>query len=236
MAVVGVSLSAAMPDFAPLIVVASATMADLLKAASHRQQERMTKMTTLAMARVSEQLAAGAKFRDEADPARFVEVFEGALQAARDAFEERKIPLISNLLATAPFTATPIANSVSTLRFVERLTYRQLCLLALLPGYLPVHSHLVADSRRLWRLRYGDPRDPSMEVLDGIAVEVAGLEQEGLTVRARLPAPTDPSPPFQPPESFALTYAGRILANGTQLSQTIPASDLDEIRALLNGV
>jgi hypothetical protein len=238
-AVFGAALALVLP--APLGQLAatavSTTMGDLLKAASHRQQERMAAMASTAASKIQDQIADGAvTTRTEAESERVIEVFEGALLAARDAFEQRKLPLISNLLATTPFTATPIANSVSTLNLLERLTYRQLCLLALTPGYLPVESHLVPDSRRLWTLRYGDRTMRTRESLEGIAVELQALEQQGLIVTVRTPVETDAPPAsstqnVELPGSFALTYAGRILAAGTLLHQAIPVADLEEIRA-----
>jgi hypothetical protein len=238
LATFGAALALVLPfPLGPIVAAGAATtMADILKTASHRQHARMTNMVTTAAAGIRDQVAAGAvTTRSEAEAERLVEVVEGSLLAARDAFEQRKLPLIANLLATAPFTGTPIANLVSTLSLIERLTYRQLCLLALIPGYLPSDSDVVEDSRRLFATREGT-RSAHGEWLEGIAAELTSLEQQGVIVAGAIPTTgEDMAAGAKVSGSFALTYAGRILANGTHLRRTIPAVDLEEIRAQLDA-
>jgi hypothetical protein len=58
------------------------------------------------------------------------ELAEGTLLAAKDTYEKKKLPLIATLLANAYFTPSPVANLVDALHTAEMLSYRELCILA----------------------------------------------------------------------------------------------------------
>lgn len=94
---------------------------------TQKEKDRTEKVYEMAVKQVLEKLEDGATPRKDLSKERYIELTEGTLLKAKDSYEEKKLPLIANLLATTPFTNTPIENMNQTLIYAEQLSYRQLC-------------------------------------------------------------------------------------------------------------
>jgi len=105
-----------------------------------RQRTRIQEVVRLAMAAISQLQAEGSQprndgffeARDRGDsPAQ--EIAEGVLQVARDAYEQKKVPLLATFLAHLAFHPEVAPEQGNFLvRTIDQLTYEQIALLALL--------------------------------------------------------------------------------------------------------
>jgi hypothetical protein len=105
-----------------------------------REAYRVVSVVRLAKAKYEENIAGGAQMRndefflqDEATGRSSAdEIVEGTLLAAQREHEERKVPYYANLIANLPFEpAIDRYTANLLLRTAQELSYRQLCLLAL---------------------------------------------------------------------------------------------------------
>jgi hypothetical protein len=92
---------------------------------TQKEIDRVEKVHEMAFALAQEKINSGSKVRKDIDE-RFIELTEGTLLKAKDSYEEKKLPLLANLLANSAFTNTPIENLNQTLIYAEQLSYRQL--------------------------------------------------------------------------------------------------------------
>jgi hypothetical protein len=99
---------------------------------SPREQTRIGAVLSLAAVGIQERLAAGHQIRDDVNTNRFGELLEGSLLAARNAYEEKKIPLLANLLESSVFPGFHMSDLLAALIMSERLSYRQLLTLAVI--------------------------------------------------------------------------------------------------------
>ncbi len=105
----------------------------------HREEVRIGAAFTFAAAKVQQNIAHGKQLRQDEffqddidDRSTAEEIAEGTLLAAQREHEERKLRFYGNLMANIAFhpeITRPHANQM--LRQVERMSYRQLCFLAL---------------------------------------------------------------------------------------------------------
>ena len=103
-----------------------------------RQRIRMGAALLVAAEEINRRLEAGDELRRdgffgvEGERADADEVLEGVLLHAANEYEERKVPLIANLFASIAFDeAVSPARATYLLQLADRLTYRQLLVLAL---------------------------------------------------------------------------------------------------------
>lgn len=104
-----------------------------------QERKRVGATVAYAASKLQKKLQAGERLRDDDffdaeadDRAAAEEVIEGVLLIAQREYQERKLSFIGNLLANIlldPRIDRPLA--VSLIRLAERLSYRQLCLVAL---------------------------------------------------------------------------------------------------------
>lgn len=88
-------------------------------------------------------------------------IFEGVLLNASNAFEEKKVPFLGSIFANVVFRPDVSAGSANyILHLGERLTYRQLCILALL------HKSAQVTDRRKWWQGYYSPQPSSLIALE----------------------------------------------------------------------
>lgn len=107
---------------------------------SRRETARVGAVAVLAATRIQASLDKGRQARNDGffqdsptgrPPAD--EILEGTLLKAKAEHEERKLPFLANLLANIAFDDTLTAEAANHLLMMyERLTYRKLCILALL--------------------------------------------------------------------------------------------------------
>lgn len=204
--------------------------ADLMKALSKREATRVSKVLELAAESVRQRIQEGASPRQVMDQREAESLVEGVLIKARQSYEEKKLPLLANLLATAPFTGTPIVNMIATVAIIERLSYRQLCIVSVIPGYDP-HRLQPLSSSTIGELfakhRVG-------EVGEGVLADLMDLIRQGLVAQVVGGVIQDGLPPGQMRVNLLrLTYPARLVSNGARLQATIPEDDLAELRSIL---
>jgi len=98
---------------------------------TNREESRIRKTIELSSQKFKDNISKGASLRKDINILEFQQLTEGILLKAKDTYEEKKISLIANLLASAPFIPTPIDNLNQSLIYAEQLSYRQLCLIAI---------------------------------------------------------------------------------------------------------
>lgn len=113
------------------------------------EEDRVTRSLNHIKSGISAKIAKGAevnsKFFDnnQSNRAPSVEICEGVLQKCKLEYEELKIPFISNIFVEAPFISEYSASEIFyRLTIAEKLTYRQLCILAM------INNNTIVDSLR----------------------------------------------------------------------------------------
>lgn len=124
---------------------------------SPRERARIDAVTDIATYRISARLLAGHTCRsdgffDHLEPGPSMELLEAVLLKARDSFEEKKVRHLGLFYANLVFSDYVSPESAHfLLKELERLTYRQLCLLAL------VGAKKSLDVEALRRPEHSDP-------------------------------------------------------------------------------
>jgi hypothetical protein len=103
---------------------------------SERQEKRVAIVVVEAFAAVRAKEALGQTMRDDGffdgERSDGDEFIEGALRAAMDSFEERKLPYLANLLANVCFDAgIDVATANAALRLADQLSWMELQMLGL---------------------------------------------------------------------------------------------------------
>lgn len=129
----GVGLVVAGPAGAVIGAIIPPILSDVLRRMlSKKEKSRIEKVAKLAMQKIQEKIEKGERPTANAKDEKVKELFEGTLLKAKEAYEIKKIPLLANLFANAPFSNTPLENLNQALIFAEQLSYQQLCILSLL--------------------------------------------------------------------------------------------------------
>ena len=197
---------------------------------SPREEQRVETLVSLAAAQIALRRAEGAEPRTDLDPTELTELLEGALLAAKDSYEQKKLPLLANLIAAAPFTGTPLANLVGSLYLAESLTYRQLCILAVLKPFEPWNGPALTGTN----VAHLMAQQPLAESHEGVIQDLQYLVALDLVVHApRGQLQIVPSADLVPADAM-LTYRARLLYNGMRL-RTIPQEDLADVLGVLGA-
>ena len=201
---------------------------DLLKRVlSQKQVSRIERTMEYASQQIQAKLNEGASPTGNAKDPRAPELIEGVLLAASNAYEEKKIPLIANLMATAPFTNTPIDNLIQALNLGQQLSYRQLCLIAII-GPHDIGGGFGLSGRPLIE----DYQSKSNENTDGLYYDIFWLMNAGVVFQVGGQTNTQ-DPVLQVgaivPSRLWLAYPGKLLYHGMHLSTAIPAEDLEPV-------
>ena len=162
---------------------------------------------------------------------KYRELFEGALLKAKESYEEKKLPLIGYLIANSLFTNTPITNNIQSLIYAEQLSYRQLCIIAVIGQNEWQGFHKLTDKP----LYKQDRKNLFDEEIEGIYSDLNHLLALGIIGQELSPGagPTIPSGMFFiAPALLKLQYAGRLLHNGMMLD-SINKKDIIKIVQLL---
>lgn len=200
---------------------------------SPKELERMKLVQKLAKKKYLEKIDKKCKLRDDLSKEQLTQIAEGILLTSRDSYEEKKIPLLANLVATAPFTSTPIENLTQTLQEAERLSYRQLSLLAI------IYKNNYGDEIGLSNLPFieeknkhfneyikGTYQDLNLMVVDGIIAMVVSNDA-GPAMASGVN--------FIIPSKLKLLYPGDLLVDGLGLSG-ISNDDLKPLENALKTV
>jgi len=201
---------------------------------SPREEDRVQEVMRLAAEKIKETKKSGTTPRADLEPGMLEELAEGTLLAAKDTYEQKKLPFLASLLSNAYFFSTPVPNLLGALHAAEELTYRQLCILAAVWPLDPWDGPALTNGtlNDLLAVR------PMTEDIQGIVFDVVALVQQhlvmpfrkgqyiaGVTMAELVPA------------ELRQTYPGRVIFIGMKLAD-IPAEDRDEILHVLgaNGV
>lgn len=187
---------------------------------SGRERIRVGSVAAFALSRINERIKSGHIPRGDSF---FLErsgvrpdgeqLLEGVLLKARDEYEEKKLKYMGNFFANLAFTDSVSVHTASLLlKQTERLTYRQMCLLALINE---------EGSFNFECLRRQDHSNPELEALKR---EEMDLHSSDLGVFGFVHG--------LGPWDDELSTLGRALADLAQLDQ-IPATDRNEIIVLL---
>lgn len=183
---------------------------------TQKEKDRIQRVVDLAAKAFQENIKKGAGVRKDLDKQRFQELTEGVLLKAKDAYEEKKIPLIANLLAATPFTNTPIDNMNQTLIYAEQLSYKQLCLLSIVgSGW---GKELGLSDKPLIKQSKTNLFNENVE---GVYADLNHLLVLGLIgqVFSKEAGPAIPSGMYMiSPSSLELLYPGRLVYNSMQLA------------------
>jgi len=207
-------------------------LADFVKRKLSKKEETRIEIVIREAKRIIEEKVEkeGGKIRDDFDKEKFGTLLEGVLMKARDSYEDKKVLLLANLAAVAPFTNTPIENLISTLSLAEKLSYRELCLLAIV-GKNQYGTHqglsdemLKNETEKISEVHqgiYGDLFSMSAQNL------LAQRSEDGKTINVIWTAYDIV------PSRLTLLYRGMLLFNGLRLGTSIGRDDLHQPLAVL---
>lgn len=148
-----------------------------------RERERASAALFLAVSAISERMAAGEKIRTDGffeegttGRAASAEFLEGMLRKAAEAYEERKVPFLASLFENLAFNEHVTAEEAHYfLQVADRLTFRQLCFLALFAS-----GEFQNDVSRIAHALI-EPRGIGLPgITRGAEVELIGLANEAL--------------------------------------------------------
>ncbi len=228
----GTGLVIAGPPGAVLGAIITPIASNVLKRyLTSREKSRIQKVVDLANKRFEENIDKGAGMRKDLDKKQFQELTEGLLLKAKDMYEEKKIPLVANLLAATPFTNTPLVNMNQTLIYAEQLSYRQLCLIAIIGNGWGEKIGLTNKP-----LSKQDKSKHYDEIVEGVYSDLNHLVVLGLVgqVFTKGAGPAIASGMYQiAPAYLDLLYPGRLLYNGMVLGM-LSAEELDPLIKVLS--
>ena len=190
-----------------------------------REKVRIGAVAAFAISKVQENLSRGRCPRDDGffndgdNRSTAEEISEGVFQAAQKEYEEKKIKYLGNLLGNIAFTPNVTgANANFLIRTAQDLTYRQFCILALIP------------MAKFYTMRPNDYRGSAIP-LETIPIlyEITALYNQGLINFGGevLFGPTDVNP-----AKMKMQGIGADLYNLMELA-SIPQSDTDEVAKYL---
>lgn len=192
-----------------------------------REKSRIQKTIELSSQKFEENIKKGAGLRKDLNVLQFQQLTEGILLKAKDTYEEKKIPLIANLLANAPFTSTPLDNLNQSLIYAEQLSYRQLCLIAIIGTGWGEKVGLTDKP-----LIKQDKKMQLDETVEGVYSDLNHLLVLGILgqVFSKEAGPAIASGMYLiSPANLELLYPGRLLYNGMLLG----AMDLSELNSFI---
>lgn len=194
-----------------------------------KEKERVERVHELAKLKYIK-LSEKSLLRKDISYEKLTTLIEGTLLSARSSYEEKKVPLLANLVAVAPFTNTPIDNLNQTLNQAERMTYRQLCLLAIVErnhwkGELELSSRpfYQEESKKNHELSEGVYQDLNLMIVDGT---LGMTSDDGKSIMM------SSGVGYVVPARLIPMYAGRLLINGLDL-YSIPDTDLKPLIQVL---
>lgn len=204
----------------------------LSRSLSLKENERIKTVAFIAAERIGLNMRAGMKLRKDdffevkgTRPAA-EEIFEGVLNIARSEHEERKLPYLANLYASIPFDPSISRGEANRLiQQLEILTYRKMCILALLyreAGFKGFREECIRNKK------------VSAELLS-LMQDCIDLDNQGLLVQVdyeQSPSNGPHSWAFVVPALLRVTRPGGTLIDSAKLSQ-MPEADVKHIRQIM---
>lgn len=202
---------------------------------SPKEKNRMEQLYKDAKQKIEKKLAAGAILRKDITPEQLSELTEGTFLTARQSYEEKKLPLLSNLIATAPFTNTSLENLNQSLSDAQQLSYRKLCILAVIGKYQLQKSFNETPDFILSTKPFSDKAEiiDEHEYMTGVMFDIVSLIVDGFIVQMlpggeAIESFAAQAPGGIIPNMLVHNYPARLLFNG-MLLDTIPEVDLQPI-------
>ena len=229
----GIGLVVAGPPGALIGGATAPILSDVLKRfLSKKEKSRIERVAELANILIQKQINSGSKPTENAKNKKIGELFEGTLLTAKDEYEDKKIPLLANLFARAPFTNTPINNLIQSLILADQLSYRQLGVLSVI-GRNQWENCFNLSPKPLPYSTTG--RGTPDEKTQGIYEDVNYLLVLGLIgqvfVKGARPAVASGTH-FIAPVNLILLYPGMLLFNGMLLDEVEKESTDEIVKAL----
>lgn len=199
-----------------------------------RQLKRIEIVSNLAKTKIQIRLQNGEKIRNDVTKEDLQELSEGSLITARDSYEEKKIPLLANLVANAAFTKLPLGNLMSVLNMADLLSYRQICVLG------AVGKNMIAGRKNFIIQEIKDFFiDGSDHLTNGIFQDVMLLQEYGLIEQSEGgpdPSKVDPALAMGNiiPNRLKLGYLGGQLFNLMELIK-VDCETMREVLSILDG-
>jgi hypothetical protein len=197
-----------------------------------REEARIGAVIALAVVAIADELKSGRAPRSDGffetqgnRPPAAHELLEGVLLKARDAYEERKLPLLANLYQAFVFDANispALGNHL--LELASRLTYQQIVFMA-----------VTQDEVRRSRLHQSLYDAEGLRGLhsDGIGLLTEIYTMQNLGLVHDLTSGTWIGVGNVNPGGTRLQGSGGILAKAMKLTEAIPSADLDLLVSLL---
>lgn len=138
------------------------------------EQSRITRVYEQSLGLMKKKIDSGLKVSETKTKDDMKILLEGSLLAARDSYEDKKIPLLANLLSNAPFTNTPTENLVEVLKLTESYSYRKLCIISVVGKNLALSPISFKEKYK---------RKPTTETILGVYFDVLSLIRGGIFVQ-----------------------------------------------------
>ncbi len=204
----------------------------LARSLSRKENERVERVATRAAQEIKSNMATGMILRTDSfldfNQTRCAaeEIFEGVLSIARSEYEERKLSYLANLYASFPFDPSISRGEANRLiQQLELLTYRKMCILALLSGESGFQG-----------LRDSCIYNKKVECeLPSLMQDCIDLENQGLLTQVNYGQSPNYGPhswAFVVPAFLRVARPGGKLIDLAKLSQ-IPETDIQQIRQIM---
>lgn len=207
---------------------------------SPKERNRMDTVYEEAKQKIEKKLADGATPRKDVTTEQLNELTEGTFLTARQSYQEKKLPLLSNLIATAPFTNTSLENLNQSLSDAQELSYRKLCILSVIGTYQLQKMVNQKPEYELSDKSFSEKANVTdeHEYMTGVVVDIISLLVNGFIVQMlpnsdKIESFAALAPGGIVPNLLQLSYPARLLFNGMGLD-TIPASDLQPVIKILS--
>jgi hypothetical protein len=201
-------------------------------ALTKNQKSRVDIALKSAVNQIRQKLKSGQIPKEQFNSEQGKQLLEGVLLKAKDTYEEKKIVMMSNLLASAPFTNTPIENSLRSLYYIDFLTYRQLVIIGIIGSnqYGP-RKQLSLSGKDFGELARGKLDEQER----GIHSDTHFLYRLGILIHLD-PTSQGLFPIFSManiiPNKLRLSYEGILLYNGCSLGSGLTLDEVERSRVL----
>jgi hypothetical protein len=212
-----------------------------------KEKERINSALSNALLKIKKDIDSGRKVREDLEKSQIEELIEGTLLKAGQTYQKKKEVFLSNLLSNSLFINKPIENLLQILSMIDRLSYRQLCIISVIEkqSYPNTKSnYLSSGSFKFIEVNhYDDLTGPELDNVYGVYSDICSLINDRILYQdiERLDESGDPFDGREyinniesiVPNNLRLDYIGREIYNVLELS-TINREDIKKIEIVLN--